>query len=81
MVYANWIHNEKLDLWRGYHCDAGLTRFYIDKNFDIWSGECQNDHLGNVLDTWTTKPNNRCQRDRCLGCTDDLLTRKWREGS
>ena len=35
LVYANWIHNEKLDNWQGWHCDAGHTRFYIDKNFDI----------------------------------------------
>jgi hypothetical protein len=79
-VYANWIHNEKLDNWQGWSCDAGYTRFYIDKNFDIWSGECQNDRLGNVLGDWDIKPNNHCERATCTGCTDDLITRKQHAG-
>ena len=42
LVYANWIHNQGLDTWQGYHCDAGHTRLLIDNNFDVWSGECKN---------------------------------------
>ena len=77
-VYANWMHNNKLDNWQGWHCDAGYTRFYIDKNFDIWDGECKNKPLGNVLGDWATESNNVCKRITCTGCTDDLLTKKQR---
>lgn len=75
-VYANWIHNNNLDNWQGWHCDAGHTRLHIDKNFNVWSGECYNDHLGNALDTWEPKLDTICKRDTCTGCTDDLMTAK-----
>lgn len=75
-VYANWIHNNDLDHWQGWHCEAGHTRFYIDKHFDIWSGECQNDHLGLVLGEWSVKTDTVCQQSTCTGCTDDLITEK-----
>lgn len=76
LVYANWLHNQGLDTWQGWHCEAGHTRFYIDKNFDIWSGECKNDHLGNVLGEWQIHSDAVCKQSTCSGCTDDLLTRK-----
>ena len=77
-VYANWIHNQGLDQWQGWHCDAGHTRFYIDKNFDIWSGECKNDYLGNaIINNWNLKTDTICNRLNCTGCTDDLLTHKY----
>jgi hypothetical protein len=73
-VYANWMHNQNLDHWKGWRCDAGHTRFYIDKNFDVWSAECHNDYLGNALGTWEPKFDTICNRPTCSGCTDDLLT-------
>ena len=75
-VYANWIHNEQLDQFQGWSCDAGHTRFYIDKNFDIWDGECQNTHLGNVLTEWNINTDTICKRSTCTGCTDDLIVAK-----
>lgn len=77
LVYANWMHNEGLDHWQGWRCDSGNTRFYIDKNFDVWGGECCNDYLGNVLQTWDIKTNSVCNRPACTGCTDDLITLKF----
>ena len=76
LIYANWMHNEDLNHWRGWRCDAGHTRFYIDKNFDIWDGECQNTHLGNVLTEWNINTDNICKRATCTGCTDDLIVAK-----
>jgi hypothetical protein len=76
LVYANWIHNNSLDHWQGWHCEAGHKRFYIDKNFDVWSGECQNDYLGNATEEWAIKNNSTCKQSTCTGCTDDLLTAK-----
>ena len=76
LVYANWIHNNRLDQWSGWSCSAGHTRFLIDKDFEIYSGECKNDHLGNVLSNWNIKTDTLCKRNTCTGCTDDLLTEK-----
>lgn len=77
LVYANWLHNEHLDNWLGYFCDAGHTRFHVDKNFDVWSGECKNDYLGNALSDWSPKTNTTCKRITCTGCTDDLIVKKY----
>ena len=76
-VYANWIHNNGLDHWRGWHCEAGVTRFCIDDKLDVWSGECKNDFLGNALTQWTVKTHTVCKRETCTGCTDDLLATKY----
>lgn len=79
-IYANWMHNNGLDTWQGWHCDAGSTRFYIDKNLEVWSGECRNDHLGSALDADLSRlrQGTICQQDRCTGCTLDLLVTKYR---
>jgi len=76
-IYSNWLHNNQLDNWQGWQCDAGHKRFYIDKNFDIYSGECRNDLLGNVLQDWNLKTDTVCQHPTCTGCTDDLSTKKF----
>jgi hypothetical protein len=75
-IFANWLHNTDQDHWQGWACDTGVTRFYIDKHNQIWDGECKNQLLGNVLESWEPKQQNHCHRERCTGCTDDLLTRK-----
>jgi hypothetical protein len=75
-VYANWLHNNKLNSWHGWSCEVGATRFYIDKNFDVWAGMCKNDYLGNALTGWELKSDNVCNQPICNGCTDDLLTAK-----
>lgn len=76
-VGANWIHNNQLDHWHGWSCSAGFHRIDIDKNFDVYSGQCHNDYLGNLKTTWAPLLGPTvCQQDRCTGCTDDLLTNK-----
>ena len=78
-VYANWIHNNKLDSWRGWNCQAGTTRIYINKQFDLFGGECKNDYLGNALGEFNILNGTICKRDTCTGCTDDLLVAKSNE--
>jgi len=80
LVYANWIHNEGFDNWKGYHCNVGYTNFHIDKNFDVWGGLCHNDFLGNMLTEWSIKTDAICKRQTCIGCTDDLITEKYQNG-
>lgn len=77
-VYANQLHNKKMDLWNGWKCDAGNTRIMIDDNNNVWSGECENDSLGNIDDNTFELLSEQtiCKRNRCTGCTDDLLIKK-----
>jgi hypothetical protein len=76
-VGANWIHNNQLDTWQGWSCNAGFQRLDIDKDFNVHSGQCQNDYLGNLKTGWDPldRPTT-CKQPRCTGCTDDLLITK-----
>lgn len=76
-ISANWMHNNGLDYWKGWECDAGFRRLHVDKNFNVFSAQCENEYLGNLFGPWEphTAPS-ICNRDRCNGCTDDLLIRK-----
>jgi len=76
LIYANWLHNEKLDQWQGWTCEAGATRLLIDKDFKVYSGECKNDYLGNALNEFNLIENTICRQERCTGCTDDLIAAK-----
>jgi hypothetical protein len=75
-LYSNWLHNQDLDYWQGWQCDAGSTRLYVDKNLNVWSGECKNNFVGHAIDGFEVLSNNICQRPRCTGCTDDLAVKK-----
>lgn len=77
LIYANWMHNNDQDHWQGWDCQAGAVRLHIDKNLEVWSGECKNDHLGSALDeNFAILDGTVCRRDRCTGCTDDLIVAK-----
>jgi hypothetical protein len=76
-VEANWLHNEQLDNWQGWSCNAGFDRLMIDADLTVYSGECLNDNLGNILTSWSVlSMPTTCRRSRCTGCTDDLLQHK-----
>ena len=76
LVYANWLHNEQLDNWKGWSCEAGATRILINKDLKIYSGECKNDYLGSAVERFSILENTICKQDRCTGCTDDLIVTK-----
>jgi len=78
LVYADWLHNEQLDFWKNWYCEAGSTRILIDKDLKIYSGECKNDMLGSALDGFNILENTICKQDRCTGCTDDLVVNKYK---
>ena len=75
-VYANWLHNNKLDTWKGWQCQAGTTRLSIDKNLNVYGGECKNDHLGHAITGFNLLDGTICQQETCTGCTDDLVVTK-----
>lgn len=76
LVYANWLHNEQLDNWQGWICEAGATRLMIDKHLNVYSGECENDFIGSALTGFTLLDHTICKQERCTGCTDDLMVAK-----
>ena len=79
-VYANWIHNNDLDHWQGWRCDVGYTNFFIDDKFNVWSGLCKNDLLGNIMTEWQVKSDTVCKRETCTGATGDLIATKYKPG-
>lgn len=77
-MYASWLRNADQHHWQGWYCESGATRIYIDKNLQVWSGECKNDWLGDITSGWRLLDDHSvCQRETCTGCTDDLQTAKW----
>ena len=77
LIYANWLNNEHQNFWKDWHCQVGTERFYIDQDLQVFSGECKNNYLGSILSDFEPLPNGtKCSRDRCNGCTDDLMTAK-----
>jgi len=75
-MFANSLHNNDLDHWKGWICYAGAHRLYVDKNLDVYSGECQNDYLGSLSNDFGILDHTVCTQERCTGCTDDLAVRK-----
>lgn len=75
-IYANWLHNNGLDSWQGWQCKAGSDRLYIDKNLQVFGGECENDHLGHAILGFQLLYSTVCKKSSCSGCTDDLVVAK-----
>ena len=77
-VYANWLHNQGHDHWKNWQCLTGSRRIYVDASLNIYNGECANDFLG-TIDNWKIlEQPTVCKRNTCTGCTDDLMTTKWK---
>lgn len=77
LLDANWLHNNNMDFWKDWYCNAGSDRLYIAPDSSVYGGECMNDYLGNLNTEWSILlESTRCKRDRCSGCTDDLITKK-----
>ena len=80
LIAGNWLHNQNLDHWKGWHCDAGYSRIYIDSDNNVYSGQCVNDHLGKLGSDWQLLFGPTvCKQDRCNGCTDDLIAKKQKQ--
>lgn len=76
-INANWLHNEKINYWQNWQCEAGYNRIFIDSDSNVFGGQCLNDYLGNLRTEWNLlNTPTTCKRERCTGCTDDLLAKK-----
>jgi hypothetical protein len=77
LIEGNWLHNQDLDHWKGWQCNAGYSRISIDSDNNVYGGQCANDHLGKLDSNWQLLPGPTvCKKDRCNGCTDDLIAKK-----
>jgi len=77
LINANRLHNQHLDNWKDWHCEAGNKRLWIEHDGSVYGGECKNDYLGNVFENWDILPEPTvCKQIRCTACTDDLLISK-----
>jgi len=78
-VFADWLHNENLDYWKDWHCEVGITRVYLHSTGEVFDGQCKNMLLGHIDGEWSLKQDDQavCNKVRCVGCTDDLLTTKF----
>ena len=78
LLFADRLHNENLDYWKGWQCASGYSHVSIKPNFDVFGSLCENDYLGNLekdfrlLDQYTI-----CNRNRCIACTSDLMLDKF----
>ena len=80
LVFSNWLSNEDNHHFKGWNCDAGRTRFFIDSDFNVFSCESgRNDHLGTVDNFEILEKGTTCNLDICANCTDDLATYKFKD--
>lgn len=77
-MYANRLNNEDLDHWQGWSCAAGFDTVLIDQNSDVYVGECKNEYLGNLLQTFELPSSYTvCKKTRCTGDTNSLMATKF----
>lgn len=73
-VFSQWLSNQKLYQWKGWNCTAGSKRIYINVQEEVYSGVCQNEHLGNLNTGWSLLDGlTTCQQEHCTVNTDDLV--------
>jgi hypothetical protein len=77
-LFADRLHNENLDHWKGWKCAAGYNYVSIKPNFDVYGSHCENDYLGNLNDEFQILTEHTvCKKDRCIACTADLMVDKF----
>lgn len=79
------IDIESWDLWRnniayfqGWNCAAGMDSIVVESDFQVWSGVCRNDNLGNLMDENFSllKEPTVCVKNQCTTCIADLINDK-----
>lgn len=71
-----WYHN--LAKFQNWSCAAGVDSIVVESDFQVWSGVCRNDNLGNLLDENFSLLQNPtvCVKDQCTTCIADLINDK-----
>lgn len=79
------IDVESFEVWRnnlanfqGWTCSAGVDSIVVETDFQVWSGVCRNDNMGNLFDenfSLLEKPT-VCEKIQCTTCIADLINNK-----
>jgi hypothetical protein len=74
------LFNKDLHYFKGWSCTAGSDSILIESDFQVWSGTCRNDNLGNLFDDnfKLLQSPTVCTKDQCTTCTIDLNNTKKR---
>ena len=79
-IYATKLYLHQLTQFKHWFCEAGSSRIFILPDGSVWSGECQNDFLGNLAQeggfTLLTKET-ICKQELCINNPDDLMVKKY----
>jgi hypothetical protein len=80
-IFAEQLYDKNLHHWKGWYCNAGVDSIFIDSDFIVYAGQCENDNLGNLFnnDFSFLKSPTICRRETCTTCTTDLYTYKSKE--
>lgn len=74
------LFNKDLYHFKGWTCAAGTDSILVESDFQVWSGICRNDNLGNLFDdnfNLLQSPT-VCTKDQCTTCPTDLINAKKR---
>ena len=77
-IFADKLPNTNTHQFKDWACDAGYSGIYVHSNGDVWSGECENDFLGNLNDNsfeLLDSPG-RCKRKFCTTNIGELSITK-----
>ena len=79
-IEANSLDLFRKDLhhFKGWTCTAGTDSILIESDFQVWSGICRIDNLGNLFDddfNLLQSPT-VCTKDQCTTCENDLTNTK-----
>jgi hypothetical protein len=79
-VNSQDLFRKDLHHFKGWTCTAGTDSILIESDFQVWSGVCRNDNLGNLFDDNFDlfQSPTVCTRNQCTTCESDLLNTKKR---
>jgi hypothetical protein len=74
------LFNKDLHHFKGWACTAGTDSIIVESDFQVWSGVCRNDNLGNLFDDDFSllQTPTVCTKDQCTTCPADLINNKKR---
>jgi hypothetical protein len=80
-VAVSQLCEKDLNNFKGWYCAAGMDQIYINESLTVYSGQCYNDNMGNLMDENFKLFDNPtiCKQESCGSCTSDLYTRKIRK--
>jgi len=76
-IFADNLVQKNLNHFKGWQCNAGVERIYIESDFTVYSGQCKNNILGNLFDENFSLIEDYvlCEQNSC-DCAGDIYTTK-----